>query len=280
MSIAVGPHLSISGGFEAIAREAHSIGATTFAYFTRNPRGGRAKDVDPADVAAMNEFNRANGFGYLVAHAPYTLNLCSAKEDVREFGRTTLAQDIERLEAVERTYLNFHPGSHVGQGAEEGIRMIAEALCEVGDPGQRTCVLLETMAGKGSEVGRTFEELEQILELVGDAMPLGVCLDTCHVWDGGYDIVADLQGVLDEFDRVIGLERLKALHLNDSKNPLGAHKDRHEKLGQGCIGLDLFAAVVNEPRLRELPMILETPNDLAGYAAEVALLRGLAGEDA
>ena len=280
MSIAVGPHLSVAAGYEAMVREARGIGATTFAFFTRNPRGGSAKEADPADVDAMNALCREWGFGHLVAHAPYTLNLCSAKEDVREFGRMALGQDIERLEAVERTYLNFHPGSHVGQGADEGIRMIAEALRDVGDPGQRTCVLLETMAGKGSEVGRSFEELARILELVGDAVPMGVCLDTCHVWDGGYDIVADLGAVLDEFDRVIGLERLKALHLNDSKNPCGAHKDRHEKLGQGCIGLDLFANVVAEPRLRELPMILETPNDLAGYAAEVALLRGLAGEGA
>jgi deoxyribonuclease-4 len=277
--LTIGPHLSISDGYEAIARTAASIGATTFAYFTRNPRGGSMRALDLDDINAMNDFVREHGFGMLVAHAPYTYNLCSPKPDVREFARTAMREDLERLEYVESTYYNFHPGSHVGQGADEGIRLIAEGLREVMWPGMRTCVLLETMAGKGTEVGRSFEELERIIEAVGDDVPLGVCLDTCHVSDAGYDIIGDLDGVLDEFDRVIGLDRLKALHVNDSKNPAGSHKDRHEKIGQGTLGIDTFAAVVTNPRTRDLPMILETPNELDGRAAEIALLRGLAGED-
>ena len=278
MALAVGCHLSFAKGYEAMGRMALDIGATTFAFFTRNPRGGNVRPLDEADRAALVSLLGEHAFGPLVAHAPYTLNLCSSKADVRDFGRRALAEDIERLEAIPGVLLNFHPGSHTGQGAETGIRLIAEGLNKVLEPGQRTTVLLETMAGKGSEVGRTFEELAQTLELVEHDELMGVCLDTCHVHDGGYDIAGDLDGVLDEFDRVLGLERLRALHLNDSKNPLGAHKDRHELLGEGHLGADCFAAIVADERLRGLPMILETPNDLAGYAREIAWLRTMAGE--
>lgn len=276
--ITIGCHLSSAKGYAAMGTTASSIHANTFAFFTRNPRGGNAKKTDPADVAALREHMTAQGFGKLVAHAPYTMNLCSAKPDVRDFARRAMAGDLERMELLPGNYYNFHPGSHVGQGADAGIALICEALDDVLDPGQQTTVLIETMAGKGSEVGRTFEELARIMEGTHRGDLLGVCLDTCHVWDGGYDVAGHLQDVLDEFDRVIGLERLKALHLNDSKNPLGAHKDRHEKIGHGHLGVDAFAAVVNHPVLRGLPMILETPNELDGYAHEIALLRGLAGE--
>lgn len=270
--------MSSAKGYAAMGKTALSIGANTFAFFTRNPRGGNAKKADPNDAAELRELMSGNGFGKLVAHAPYTMNLCSAKPDVRDFARRAMAGDLERMELLPGNYYNFHPGSHVGQGADKGIGLICEALDEVLDPGMQTTVLLETMAGKGSEVGRTFEELARIMEGARHGDMLGVCLDTCHVWDGGYDVVGHLQDVLDEFDRVIGLGRLKALHLNDSKNPLGAHKDRHEKIGQGHLGVGAFAAVVNHPALRGLPMILETPNELEGYEQEIALLRGLAGE--
>ncbi len=279
--LTIGAHLSISDGYLAVAKTAASIGATTFAYFTRNPRGGSQRTLDEDDINAMNDFVKEHGFGMLVAHAPYVYNLCSAKPDVRAFARQAMREDLERLELVDGTYYNFHPGSHTGQGADVGIEQIAEGLREVIEPGQRTCVLLETMAGKGTEVGRSFEELARIIDAAGpagDPSVLGVCLDTCHVSDAGYDIVGDLDGVLDEFDRVIGLDRLRALHLNDSKNPRGAHKDRHERIGEGTLGLDTFAAIVRDPRLASLPMILETPNELSGWAAEIALLRGLAGE--
>jgi deoxyribonuclease IV len=276
--ITIGCHLSTSDGYEAMGKTALRIGADTFAFFTRNPRGGNAKPLDPADVAALRALMEANGFGRLVAHAPYTMNLCSAKAETVDFARRAMAGDLERMESLPGNYYNFHPGSHVKQGADEGIRLICDGLNEVLEPGLRTTVLLETMAGKGTEVGRNFEELARIIDGTGHDELLGVCLDTCHVADGGYDIVSDLDGVLDEFDRVIGLDRLRALHLNDSKNPLGSHKDRHEKIGQGTLGLETFRAVVRNPRLAGLPMILETPNELPGYSAEIALLREMAQE--
>lgn len=259
-----------------MGKRALALGATTFAYFTRNPRGGAAKAADPEDAASLRKIMAENGFGRLVAHAPYTLNLCSAKPDVRSFARRALAEDLQTMELIPGSYYNFHPGSHVGQGADEGIRLIAEGLNEALEPGQSTCVLLETMAGKGTEVGRTFEELARIIELTDHDELIGVCLDTCHVSDAGYDVSASLDGVLQEFDREIGLSRLKALHLNDSKNPVGAHKDRHERLGLGYLGLGCFSAIVRDKRTRDLPMILETPNEAAGYAAEIAALRALA----
>ena len=259
-----------------MGKRALALRATTFAYFTRNPRGGAAKAADPEDAASLRKIMAENGFGRLVAHAPYTLNLCSAKPDVRSFARRALAEDLQTMELIPGNYYNFHPGSHVGQGADEGIRLIAEGLNEALEPGQSTCVLLETMAGKGTEVGRTFEELARIIELTEHDELIGVCLDTCHVNDAGYDVSASLDGVLQEFDRVIGLSRLKALHLNDSKNPVGAHKDRHERLGLGYLGLGCFSAIVRDERTRDLPMILETPNEAAGYAAEIAALRALA----
>jgi deoxyribonuclease IV len=240
--ITVGCHLSASKGYEAMGKCALEIGANTFAFFTRNPRGGKGKVPDPADVQALLDLMERHQFGKLVAHAPYTMNLCSAKPDVVEYTREAFASDIERMEELPGNYLNFHPGNHLKQGADEGIRLIVEGLNQVLVPGQKTCVLLETMAGKGTEVGRTFEEIERILEGVEHDELMGVCLDTCHVNDAGYPIAEDLDGVLDEFDRVIGLDRLKALHLNDSKNPLGSHKDRHEKLGQGTLGLAAFQA--------------------------------------
>ncbi len=274
--ITIGCHLSTSDGYEAMGKNALAIGADTFAFFTRNPRGGNAKALDPADVAALRALMDANGFGRLVAHAPYTMNLCSAKAETVEFARQAMAGDLERMESLPGNYYNFHPGSHVKQGVDEGIRLICEGLNEVLQPGLRTTVLLETMAGKGSEVGRSFEELARIIEGTRRDELLGVCLDTCHVADAGYDIVSDLDGVLDEFDRVIGLDRLRALHVNDSKNPLGSRKDRHEKIGRGTLGAETFRAVVTNPRLKGLPMILETPNELSGYAAEIALLREMA----
>lgn len=260
-----------------MGKTALGIGANTFAFFTRNPRGGSAKAIDPADAAALRELLTANNFGTLVAHASYTLNPCSDKPHAREFARECMADDLVRMEAVPGSYYNFHPGSHVKQGAEAGIDLIAGLLNEVLRPQQTTTVLLETMAGKGTEVGRTFEELAAIIERVELSDHMGVCLDTCHVHDGGYDIVNNLDGVLDEFDRVIGIERLRAVHLNDSKNPCGAHKDRHERIGEGYIGLEAFERIVTHPQLRDLPFILETPNELPGYAAEIELLRKLAG---
>ena len=273
-----------------MGRAAESIDATTFAFFTRNPRGGNAKALDLDDVAGLQRILDAGGFGRLVAHAPYTYNPCSAKERAREFALEAMAEDLQRMEALPGQYYNFHPGAHVGQGAEAGVELIADALAHVMFPGMRTYVLLETMAGKGTEVGGRFEELAAIIEAVGERAPelagpdvLGVCLDTCHVHDAGYDIVHDLDGVLDEFDRTVGLDRLHAVHINDSKNPCGAHKDRHARIGEGYIGgaelgggLDAFARIVNHPALRELPFILETPHDsLDGYAAEIRLLRDL-----
>ena len=275
-----GCHLSTSDGFEAMGKTALSIGATTFAFFTRNPRGGNAKPIDPDDVAALRSLMETNGFGKLVAHAPYTMNLCSAKAETVDFARRAMADDLERMECLPGNFYNFHPGSHVKQGVDRGVELIVEGLNATMEPGMRTTVLLETMAGKGTEVGRSFEELARIIEGVDHDECLGVCLDTCHVWDAGYDIACDLDGVLDEFDRVIGLDRLRALHLNDSKNPRGSHKDRHEKIGEGQIGKAAFAAVVTNTRLIGLPMILETPNDLTGYSKEIAMLRGFAEEGA
>ena len=276
--LTIGCHLSTSGGYEQMGRTALDIDATTFSFFTRNPRSGNAKPLDPDDAFALSKLMEEYGFGKLVAHAPYTMNLCSAKPETVDFARTAMRSDLERMESLPGNYYNFHPGSHVKQGVDRGIELICEGLNDVLVPGQSTIVLLETMAGKGSEVGRTFEELARIIEGTQHDELLGVCLDTCHVSDGGYDIVSDLDGVIDELDRVIGLERLRALHLNDSKNPCGSHKDRHEKIGQGYLGLECFRAIVRDPRLRELPMILETPQDLDGYAAEIAQLRDLAGE--
>lgn len=253
-----------------------SIGANTFAFFARNPRGGAAKAIDPADAAALRDLLAANNFGTLVAHAPYTLNPCSDKPHAREFARECMADDLVRMEAVPHGYYNFHPGSHVKQGVEVGIDLISSLLNEVLAPEQTTTVLLETMAGKGTEVGRSFEELAAIIDRVELSDHVGVCLDTCHVHDAGYDIVNDLDGVLEEFDRALGIERLRAVHINDSKNPFGSHKDRHERIGQGTIGIEAFGRIVTHPQLRDLPFILETPNELPGYAAEIELLRGLA----
>lgn len=277
----IGCHLSTASGYAQMASDAVSIGATTFAFFTRNPRGGNARELDEKDLAAFLATCEAAGMGPLVAHAPYTYNLCSAKPETVEFARRAMREDLGRMERLPGNLYNFHPGSHVKQGTDEGVRLICEGLNEVLVPGQATTVLLETMAGKGTEVGRSFEELARIIDGVAHDELLGVCLDTCHVADAGYDVVSDLDGVLDEFDRVIGLGRLRALHLNDSKNPLGSHKDRHERIGHGTLGLETFRAVVTNERLRGLPMVLETPQDsLAGWAAEIALLRRLAaGEE-
>ena len=273
--LTIGCHLSTSKGFLAMGETALSIGANTFAFFTRNPRGGSAKAIDSADAAALRDLMADNGFGTLVAHAPYTLNPCSIKPETREFARMCMEDDLKRMEAVPSSYYNFHPGSHVKQGAETGIELIADLLNEVLSPEQSTTVLLETMAGKGTEVGRSFQELTEIMNRVELSNQMGVCLDTCHVHDAGYDIVNDLDGVLEEFDRVLGIEKLRAVHLNDSKNPLGSRKDRHECIGEGTIGIDAFERIVNHPSLRDLPFILETPNELTGYAKEITLLRGL-----
>lgn len=274
----IGCHLSCSKGFTAMERDAERIGATTFQFFTRNPRGSSVKALDLEDIREFLRRKEEKGLGTLVAHAPYTLNACSADEKVREFARNTMADDLERLEHTPGNVYNFHPGSHVKQGTETGIRLIAETLNAILKPEQSTIVLLETMAGKGSEVGSRFEELREILDRVELSEKMGVCLDTCHVWDGGYDIAGDLDGVLTEFDRIVGLSRLKAVHLNDSMNPLGARKDRHARIGEGHIGLDALVRVVNHPALRELPFCLETPNDLEGYKREIGLLRSLRTE--
>lgn len=269
----LGNHLSSSKGYKAMGEAAVKLGANTFAFFTRNPRGGKAKEINPSDVEAFLQLAQEQGLQRLVAHAPYTLNPCSADPDLREFARNTFADDLKRMEYTPGNYYNFHPGSHVKQGTEMGITFIAEMLNGVLTEEQTTTVLLETMSGKGTEVGRSFEELRAILDRVECQEKMGVCLDTCHVWDGGYDIVNDLDGVLAEFDRIIGLERLKAIHLNDSLNDLDSHKDRHARIGEGKIGLEALVRVINHPELRELPFILETPNDDAGYAAEIALLK-------
>ena len=270
----LGCHLSASKGYAAMVETAHAIGANTFAFFTRNPRGSRARQEDPADAQKAAELLREYAFGPLVAHGAYTMNLCTAEAEARGHAADVLADDLRRMAALPGNFYNFHPGSHTGRGTEQGIGEISAALRRAMEPGYPVTVLLETMAGKGSEIGGRFEELKAILDAVG-MDSLGVCLDTCHVYDAGYDIVGDLDGVLREFDRVIGLKRLKALHLNDSKNPMGSRKDRHECIGRGSLGLEAFARIVNHPALRNKPMILETPNELPGYQAEIALLRGL-----
>lgn len=272
--IYAGCHLSNSDGNFAMVETALSIGANTFAFFTRNPRGSQAKKEDPIDSAKAVDALKANNFGPLVAHGAYTMNLCTAEESAREFACSVLCDDLRRMAALPGNYYNFHPGSHVGQGTEQGIDYIVKALKKALEPGYPVTVLLETMAGKGSEIGGRFEELKAIIDGVGSP-EIGVCLDSCHVHDGGYDVVNDLEGVLQEFDRVVGLDRLKALHLNDSKNPFESHKDRHELLGQGSLGLKAFEGIVNHPVLSKLPMILETPNDLPGYTREIALLRSM-----
>lgn len=271
----IGCHLSASDGFLAMGRTALSIGANTFQFFTRNPRGSKAKAIDPADVAAFLALAAENGFGTLVAHAPYTINPCSKDEHTREFARMTLADDLKRMEHLPGNVYNFHPGSHTGQGIETGIAQIAETLNAILTPDIRTTVLLETMSGKGSEVGSRFEELREIIDRVALSDKLGVCLDTCHVSDAGYDIADDLDGVLTEFDRVIGLDRLRAVHVNDSLNPRGSRKDRHARIGEGCLGAEALGRVVRHPALQGLPFVLETPNELPGYAREIALLKAL-----
>ena len=271
--IYIGSHISSSKGYAAMGRQALKLGADTFAFFTRNPRGGSAKEIRQEDVDKFLKIAEEGGFGKLVAHAPYTMNACAAKENLRDFAREIMADDLKRMEYTPGNYYNFHPGSHVGQGAEAGVRMIAEMLNEVLTEDQTTTVLLETMSGKGTEMGRNFEELRQILDLVEKKDKMGICLDTCHVWDGGYDIVNDFDGVLEEFDRIIGLEKLKAIHLNDSLNDLGSHKDRHARIGEGRIGLEALVRVISYPRLEGIPFILETPNDDEGWAAEIRTLR-------
>ncbi len=271
----IGSHISSAKGYEAMGKQALKLGANTFAFFTRNPRGGSAKEIHPEDVKRFLSLWKEHGYGKIVAHAPYTLNPCSDKEEVRRFAREAFASDLERMEYTPGNYYNFHPGSHVGQGKEQGIRLIARLLNLCLKPEMSTTVLLETMAGKGSEIGSDFQELKEILDQTVLSEKVGICLDTCHVWDGGYDIAGHLDQVLEEFDKVIGLRRLKAIHINDSKNPMGSHKDRHDRIGEGAIGLEAFERIVNHPKLQGLPFILETPNDDAGWAEEIALLRKL-----
>lgn len=274
----IGCHLSTTKGFENMGKEALAIGANTFQFFTRNPRGGKAKKIDEKDVAGLLEIAKNNEFATILAHAPYTLNACSGDERTREFALEMMADDLVRMEYLPNSLYNFHPGSHVKQGVEVGIDYIVNMLNTVIKPEQTTTVLLETMAGKGTEVGRSFEEIAEIINRVELKDHMGVCLDTCHVYDAGYDIVNDLDGVLEEFDRVIGLDRLRAIHLNDSKNPFGSHKDRHEKIGEGNIGLEAIKRIINHPKLRHLPFFLETPNELDGYKNEIELLRSVYSE--
>ena len=269
----IGCHLSASKGYVHMAKEILCIGGNTFQFFTRNPRGGTAKELDKNDIDKFNKIAKEEGIEVILAHAPYTINVCSADEKIRRFGIDTMKDDILRLDLVDNALYNFHPGSHVNQGVDVGIKFIIEALNEIISGNQRTIVLLETMAGKGSEIGRNFLEIKQIIDGVTHNEKLGVCLDTCHVYDAGYDIVNDLDGVLDEFDKIIGLDRLKAIHLNDSKNPFESHKDRHEKIGEGSIGVNTFEKVINNERLRDLPFYLETPNELEGYKREIELLK-------
>ena len=271
----IGCHLSVSKGFLAMAKEAVSIDANTFQFFTRNPRGSKAKDIDESDINKFLEFAKEHNFVKVLAHAPYTLNPCSKDEKTREFALETMADDLKRMEYIPGNMYNFHPGSHTGQGSEEGIKQIAFALNSILTEDIHTTVLLETMAGKGTEVGRNFQEIRDIIDSVNLNEKLGVCLDTCHVHDGGYDIVNDIDGVLDEFDKIIGLERLCAIHLNDSMNVCGSHKDRHQKIGEGEIGLEAIEKIINNPRLKGIPFYLETPNDIEGYKREIALLKSI-----
>lgn len=271
----IGCHLSAAKGYENMGKEALKIGANTFAFFTRNPRGGKAKAIDEADVKKFLELAEANKFAKLVAHAPYTLNPCSSTEKVREFAHMAMKEDLERMEYTPGNYYNFHPGSHTGQGVEKGIELISDLLNEILTPEQSTIVLLESMAGKGSEVGSTFEELAAIIDRVELKDKIGVCLDSCHISDGGYDIVNNLDDVIEEFDKMVGIKYLHAMHLNDSMNPMGAKKDRHAKIGEGHLGVATFEKIVNHPALKDLSFILETPNELAGYAKEIELLRSL-----
>lgn len=271
----IGCHLSISNGFEAIGKQALEIGANTFQFFTRNPRGGSARKIEQADVDALKLIMSENAFSQILAHAPYTMNLCSAKPETREFALNTLKDDLQRMEYLPDNLYNFHPGSHTGQGVEKGTEQIISALNEAMFPEMHTTVLLETMAGKGSEIGGKFEELTAIINGVDYKDKIGVCLDTCHVFDAGYDIVNHLEEVLDDFEKIIGLDRLKAVHLNDSMNYLGCHKDRHQKIGEGAIGLDAFKRIINHPALKNLPFFLETPNEIDGYAYEISLLKSM-----
>ena len=269
----IGNHTSSSKGYAAMARQIIKNEGNTFAFFTRNPRGGKAKAIGETDIQNFLVLAQENHFGKIVAHAPYTLNACAAKEELRTFARETFADDLRRMEYTPGNYYNFHPGSHVGQGSEIGIQKIAELLNDVLTEEQTTTVLLETMSGKGTEVGRNFEELRKILNLVEKKSKMGICLDTCHVWDGGYDIVHDLDGVLNDFDHIIGLERLKAIHLNDSLNDCGSHKDRHARIGEGKIGMEALVRIIKHPALREIPFILETPNDDFGWTEEIHVLK-------
>lgn len=271
----IGCHLSAAGGFTAMGKDAIAIGANTFAFFTRNPRGGKSKAIDEKDVKGLLEIMEGNGFAKLVAHAPYTLNPCSSTEKVREFAKIAMTEDLQKMEYLPGNYYNFHPGFHTGQGTEKGIELITKLLNEVLTEDMNTVVLLESMAGKGSEIGGTFEELAEIIRRVELKDKIGVCLDSCHISDGGYDIKANLDGVIEEFDKIVGLKYLKAMHLNDSLNPLGAHKDRHAKIGEGYLGTETFEKIINHEKLKDLPFILETPNERDGYAAEIATLRSL-----
>ena len=269
----IGCHLSVSKGYKAMGEDALSIGANTFQFFTRNPRGSKAKEIDPNDVVALLEILKENNFATILAHAPYTLNACSADVKTRDFAVMIMEDDLKRMEFFPNSFYNFHPGSHVKQGTQIGIEYIINMLNSILKPEQTTTVLLETMAGKGTEIGRTFEELKQILDGVTLASKMGVCLDTCHVYDAGYDIVNNLDGVIEDFDKIIGLDKLYAIHLNDSKNPFESHKDRHETIGEGSIGIEAITRIINHPKLRHLPFYLETPNELEGHAKEIKLLR-------
>lgn len=271
----IGCHLSSSGGYLAMGKEAKRIGANAFQFFTRNPRGGAAKPLDLDDIKAFNEYRKENEILSVLAHAPYTMNACAKDAGLREFAKNTMLDDIYRLDNIEGAMYNFHPGSHVNQGADVGIDYISSMLNEVITKDQKTTILLETMAGKGSEVGRSFEEIKAIIDKVELNEKLGVCLDTCHIYDGGYDIVNNLDGVLNSFDKIIGLDRLKAIHLNDTKNPFESHKDRHEKIGEGHLGLEAITKIINHEKLKDLPFFLETPNDIDGYEKEIALLKTL-----